>query len=388
MYLNSEQEKMLRGDYGWVVSKAIELIIRVGEALGAGGLVGVSHVHVSGVSYSNIGRYGLEFILDFYAKGGRARVYTTINPGCIDYSGLSTIIDNSLVDGQVEIDRALVGMGFKPIHTCIPYYHRPPTIDEHIAWGESSAVIYANSIYGARTNREGGPLTLAASITGYTYKAGLHLLENRVARVKVEISRDVRDLPLGSLGLWIGDNLEKIPYVTGLRGVELSELKTLLASAAASGNHALIVIEDLTPSNTYRLDIEEEIYVEKRDLEKYLGDDVNSGDRVLGYIGCPHIHPEELIKLTRLIREKRRPRRGKLLVTMPPEYLSRFREFIYELKIRGVDIAAGTCPVVSRLREKYDVVVSNSGKALFYLKKIHGVKTRLMKPSEVVRLVY
>lgn len=387
MYLSAEQEKMLRGDYGWPVAKAMELVVRVGEAVGAQELVEVKHVHVSGVSYTNIGKYGLEFILEFYRRGGRARVYTTINPGCLDYSGLSTVVDNEHEEMQRLIDNALVGMGFKPIYTCIPHYYRPPSPGEHLAWGESSAVIYANSVYGAYTNREGGPLALAASITGYTYKAGLHLEVNRVAKVRVNVSPRVLSMPVGALGLWLGEYIREVPLLPGLRGLGVSELKSLLASTAASGNHGLVVLEGVTPPGTYGVELEDRVEVEEKAVEEYLGDEVSRGEEVLGYIGCPHLHPEELLSVTRLLRKYGRVKRGRLLLTIPPEYVSKFRNLVYELKARGVDVASGTCPVVSRLRKRFDVVLTNSGKASFYLRRIRGVKVKLAKLDEVVKYV-
>ncbi|MEM4661955.1 MAG: aconitase X, partial [Desulfurococcaceae archaeon] len=122
-------------------------------------------------------------------------------------------------------------------------------------------------------------------------------------------------------------------------------------------------------------------------LENYLGDDLSGDDKVLGYIGCPHVHPVELLVVIKLLGKYGRPKRGKLLVTVPREYVSKFRGIIYELKARGVDVAAGTCPVVSRLRERFDAVVTNSGKAAFYIKKVYGVKVRLAKLEGVVKYV-
>jgi len=176
MYLNNIQEKMLAGEYGWAVKKAMEIIVKVGESMGAEKLVEIAHAHVSGVSYSNIGEAGLEFLKEFVEKGGRVRVYSTINPGCIDLSGESRVIDKAFYEKQVLINNILREMGFQQTYTCIPYIHRVPKTGEHLSWSESSAVIYANSVYGARTNREGGPLALASAITGYTYYAGLHVL--------------------------------------------------------------------------------------------------------------------------------------------------------------------------------------------------------------------
>lgn len=387
MYLTREQEEMLKGKYGWAAAKALEVIVKVGEALGASSLVEVKHVHVSGISYSNIGKYGAELIRVFRESGGRARVFTTVNPGCLDYSGFTSLIDNSLAEGQKLIDEAIVEMGFKPVFTCVPYYYRPPMPNEHLAWGESSAVIVANSLYGARTNREGGPLALAAALTGYTYKAGLHLSENRVAKVAVVLDPRISHEYYGAVGLWIGENLNKPPLLRNLLRVPASSLRNMLASAAASGNHALVVIDGLTPRGTYNVDLEDKVTIELSDVENYLASNDRPIGEVLGYIGCPHTLPDELLSLAKLLKKYGPVRSGKLLVTVPREFVAKYSYIVKELKALGAEVAAGTCPVVSKLRAKFDYALTNSGKAFFYLRRVHNLKTWIASVEEVIRVV-
>jgi predicted aconitase len=387
MYLTPFQERMLKGEFGWVYAKALEIIVKVGEALGSERLVEISHAHVSGVSYSNIGEPGLDFLRDFYREMPRFRVYTTINPGCVDYGMLSQVIDNKYLGKQALIDEALVGMGAKPVFTCIPYYHRPPLPGEHLAWGESSAVIFANSYFGAMTNREGGPLALASALTGFTYYHGLHELENRVARVLIKISPLIYNKPLSLAGLWIGENVRKVPMLE-IKEKPLYEIKALLAAMAASGSHALAVLDGITPKGTYKTSIEETIMLEFSDVEKYIGETPGTGETVLGYVGCPHTHPEELVILRRLLEKYREPKRGRLLVTMPPEIASTYSSIVRLLLSRKVDIALGTCPVVSVLRKKYDLMLTNSGKAFFYMRKIHGLKVGIASLKEIVESIY
>jgi predicted aconitase len=387
MYLTPFQERMLKGEFGWVYAKALEIIVKVGEALGSDRLVEISHAHVSGVSYSNIGEPGLDFLRDFYREMPRFRVYTTINPGCVDYGMLSEVIDNKYLGKQALIDEALVGMGAKPVFTCIPYYHRPPLPGEHLAWGESSAVIFANSYFGAMTNREGGPLALASALTGFTYYHGLHELENRVARVLIKISPLIYNKPLSLAGLWIGENVREVPMLE-IKEKPLYEIKALLAAMAASGSHALAVLDGITPKGTYKTSIEETITLEFSDVEKYIGETPGRGETVLGYVGCPHTHPEELVILRRLLEKYREPKRGRLLVTMPPEIASTYSSIVRLLLSRKVDVALGTCPVVSVLRKKYDLMLTNSGKAFFYMRKIHGLKVGIASLKEIVESIY
>lgn len=380
---------MLNGEYGWIYAKALKLIVKVGEALGAEKLVKIRHAHVSGVSFSNIGYPGLEFIRDFYVEGAEARIYTTVNPTCIDVLMQSTLISREYADKQLEINRFLEGMDFKPTYTCIPYLYRRPFTGEHLAWGESSAVIVSNSIFGARTNREGGPIALAAALTGYTYFAGLHLDENRV--VNVVIAPSIRDGAYGALGLWIGYNIKEIPMIRGLK-TSLYEYKLLLAAAAASGDHALIVLDGITPRDSYTgCDSCERISVTQRDLEDIKGSPPSEGDEVLGYIGCPHLDPTEFVDLYNLIvrRASKGFKRGrKLLLTIPPLVAKMYFEEINILRKIGVDVAAGTCPIVSKLTSAFDYIVTDSGKAAFYMSRRHGIKTYVSSTTDVLNEVF
>lgn len=389
MYLTREQERILNGEYGWVRAKALEIIIRVGEALNAEKLVGIKHAHVSGISYLNIGEPGLKLLEELAEKGGSAVVYTTVNPSCIDLLMDSRVIDQSIVYQQLLVNKALEKMGFNPTYTCIPYLHRPPSPGEHLAWGESNAVVMANSFYGAYTNREGGPLALAAALTGYTYYAGLHILDNRVARYIVDVEANLSESMYSALGLWIGENLDEIPLLVFRGEPSYTGLKLLFSASAASGSHGLIVVKDVTPRNTYMVDHVDRIGIDRGELEKYLvGEDIGSAESILGYIGCPHLHPYEFKLLTGIIRGYRRVKKGSaLLISIPYMY----REYLmYEariLKSRGVDVVFGTCPIVSRLTRRFDLVLTNSGKAWFYLSKLHGLRVVLMDSAEIIRRV-
>ncbi len=386
MYLNREQEKTLAGEYGWARAKALEIIVRVGEALGADKLLEIVHAHVSGISYINIREPGLRLLEELAEKGGRAAVYTTVNPGCVDLAEESQVIDNTVIRQQMLVNKALEKMGFKPTYTCIPYLNRPPAPGERLSWGESNAVAMANSFYGAYTNREGGPLALASALTGYTYNAGLQVLENRTARIEVHIPWRPREHEYSLIGLWIGRNIDVVPKLVFDVLPSYSGLKLLFASAAATGSHGLVVVEGVTPHGTYREEIVEKITLEGRDL----GDTQypEADGEVLGYIGCPHLHPSEVIRLAEIVSKYSGVRDGHaLLVSIPLAYSDYLQHEIMVLKNRGVDVTFGTCPIVSRLTRRYDLVLTNSGKALFYLEKLHGLRVSLASMTEIVEMV-
>ncbi|MEZ0394050.1 MAG: aconitase X catalytic domain-containing protein [Desulfurococcaceae archaeon] len=394
MYLTKEQERMLSGELGEAYARALKLIVKVGEALGATRLVEIVHAHVSGISFLNIMEPGAAFIRDLASSGARARVYTTINPGCMDYLGLSAnVLDVSCFAGQELIDDSLGAMGFKLTHTCIPYYHRPPSPGEHLAWGESSAVAMANSFYGAMTNREGGPVALASALTGYTYYSGLHVLENRTAKVLVKVDGRLLETYPGLVGLWLGESIKEIPLVRA-RGLgyaleSFSAFKLMLAASAASGAHDLVVLDGITPRNTYLEEIEERVEVDRKDLEEFEEPPPSNGDAVLGYIGCPHLHPYEFVQVFKHVMARGKPLRDRvLMLTVPRDLQAMFYEELLRLRAKGVRVLAGTCPVVSRLLGKFDVMVTNSGKAAFYTRISRNLRVRIETTLGVVKAVY
>ncbi len=137
-------------------------------------------------------------------------------------------------------------MGVITTCSCTPYlFGNMPHFGEHIAWAESSAVCYANSVIGARTNREGGPSALAAALTGHTPDYGYHLEQNRLPAVTVEVQgRLVENNDFGALGKAIGEKLEAtgqkpIPYIQALSRRRWSSLKSFCASMATYGGTAL-----------------------------------------------------------------------------------------------------------------------------------------------------
>lgn len=378
---------MLLGEKGYVVAKMMELIVKICEAYGCGKLVKVNHVHVSGVSYSNIGEHGLEFIADTHRGGAKASVFTTTNPTCVDLSGKSKLIDSTFTGRQMVINRMFEEMGFQPTYSCIPYFFRKPSLDEHLSWGESSAVIYANSIYGARTNREGGPLTLASSLTGFTYYYGMHLDENRVVETIIELGEDVEPGLYGALGYWVGENINNVPMLRNV-ALDYPSIKILLAAAAATGNHALVVIENLTPQGTYRvLDRVEKIRIDSKEIEHLTVRESPEG-YVLGYVGCPHLDPLEFNLIIERIKGRRLKPNCRLLVSVPYLFLSTHGREIEFLRRRGVEVVVGTCPIVSRLTEKPDFLLTNSGKAFFYMKNIHGVEAGIASIDFIVNSLF
>ena len=206
MQLTKDEERMLNGDMGYAARKSMEILTALGDIYGADRLIKVGSVQVAGVSYHNLGDAGLEFLNEL-AKDGRVKVLTTLNPAGMDLENWKQLgISEELAAKQNLVIEALERMGILISCTCTPYLiGNLPRYGEHLAWSESSAVTFANSVIGARTNREGGPSALAAAFVGKTPNYGLHLDKNRVPNVHVKVNTAPTKLSdWGALGYVIG----------------------------------------------------------------------------------------------------------------------------------------------------------------------------------------
>ncbi len=244
MKLTAEEQKMLEGKKGNAVKKSMEILAALGEIFGAKRLIDVSSVQIAGVSYHNLEEAGLEF-LEEMAKDGKTRVFTTLNPAGMDLKDWKKLgISEDFAEKQLKVIEAFAKMGVQTTCTCTPYLiGNRPKKGEHIAWSESSAVAFANSVLGAYTNREGGPSALASALTGKTPEFEFHLDENRQAMVKVNVSAKIEKFTdWGALGHSLGEKTgKKIPLICGINKNNASEdaLKIFAASAATYAGFAV-----------------------------------------------------------------------------------------------------------------------------------------------------
>jgi len=249
MYLTKEEERILDGEYGEGVRRFMELLVKLGDINGAERMVPISSAQIAGISYKNIGDPGLEFLEDV-SREARVRVPAFMNPAGMDLERWRELgIPEEFAEKQLRVVEALRRMGVFKTLSCTPYLSGLlPRFGEHIAWAESSAVIYANSIIGARTNREGGPSALAAAVTGRTPYYGLHVEENREPTVGFKVEADVAgEYGMSVLAYLITKEVKKgVPYFEGLKG-NADELKVFGATLAAFGGIALFHAKGITP---------------------------------------------------------------------------------------------------------------------------------------------
>lgn len=399
MYLDREEERILQGYEGEAKAKALRVIVKVGEALGASRLIRIKHAHISGVSYENIGDYGLELIESFRGMGAKFSVPTTVNPISYDVDDVSSIpgvkLDKAYVRAQEIILRALSDMGADLELTCTPYYtgvteryNLKP--GDHVAWGESNAVAYANSVLGLRTNREGGPLALMAAIAGRTYYYGMHLDEERRPRISyiVEPSVALDEVEAGLLGEVIAElhRDERPPHVVVAFKGDYS-LKEFLAALGTASDIPMAYIEGVTREERGDEIVRREV-ISLDEIRRRLEERMPREPVDVIYIGCPHSSLEEVAELARILENVGSLRARVVISTSRSTYLKALESgLIGKLREHNVSIVRSSCLIVSPF-SKYNRgvrVATNSYKAYYYLSR-RGVKSYLIRLSDITRV--
>lgn len=366
MHLTKEQERVLRAGTN-AQRKALQLLVALGDLYGADRLIPVTSAHVSGASYKLIGDPGLEFLEDF-AKDARVAVPTTVNPLGTDLQQWRELgVPEGFAEKQARVARAYETMGVRPVYSCTPYLLGVrPARGEHVAWSESNAVCFANSVLGARTNREGGPSALAAAILGVTPDYGLHRDAARQPTIVFDVRTKVEGMAFSLLGLLAGKEAgDGVPYFRGFRGTE-EDLKWLGAAAASSGSVGMFHLEGVTPewrgARTKGLPV---VRVTARDLESTREHYTDGTDPDLIALGSPQLSGDELKAIAS--RVERRPPRVPVWVFASRMVRDACPEAVAAIEGHGGRVLADTCLEVTLLEHRFHTVATPSGKGAYYL---------------------
>jgi len=381
MRLSEKEQAFLDGKHGPGLKKAMEILVALGKIYGAKDMVLVSSAQIAGVSYKNIGDPGLEFLTDWAEQNARAHIPAFMNPAGIDRQLWRQLgFPEDFAQKQLKIIEVLKRMGVRATLTCTPYHIGiVPHKGEHIAWSESSAVSYANSVLGARTNREGGPSALAAAFCGRTPRFGLHLHENRLATHRILVKCEAKSsADFGLLGYWIGKQVGSgIPFFQGLSLPEDESerttcLKALGAALAASGAVALYHIEGFTPEAAAygeRIVQPHAVSIEITSLDEARTMLNQQGDRIdLVALGCPHVSLDELKEIARTIGNRGLKKPLWIATSAIVREDARAQGILDTIERAGGRVLADTCMVVAPLEEMgIKFIATNSAKAATYL---------------------
>lgn len=361
---------------------AMRVVAETGAMLGASRLVEIESAHVDGCLYHGDG--GVLFAERLVAGHGRVAVPTTLNVGALDLCHPGRVraapARQAMARRQMQ---AYVALGCRATWTCAPYQagHRPP-LGSHVAWGESNAVAFANSVLGARTNRYGDLLDICCALVGRAPSYGLHLDANRRASVCVDTSAlsaalKADDAFYPVLGAWLGAELgDAVAVIDGLPpALGEDSLKALGAAAASTGNVGLFHVAGRTPEaptvaaacgGAPRRTVTLTAAMVRAARERL--STAATGPITAVAVGSPHFSRGEFEALQQLLG----PRRARV-----PLYVCTRRDLLAELdaggmlvtlQAAGVEIVTDTCVAVTPiLPPGSGVVVTNSAKFAQYI---------------------
>lgn len=381
---------MLSGEEGSANQKAMEILAALGDIYDAEALIPIYSAHISGISLKTGGEAALKFVEDLASQGAEVYSSTTINPGSMDLENWEEFdISKSLVERQRRMIEAYKKMGSEPTCSCTPYLigNRPP-YGRHLAWSESSAAVYANSVLGARTNREGSPSALASAITGLTPRYGYHLDRNRKGDVTVIPDEGILEggetWPFSVFGYWVGKNFpNSVPVIKGVRP-NLDQLKAMGASMGTSGAIALYHVPDLTPEANRDPDLcrtEESVNFESEDFENVVAELDQTSEAELICLGCPHCSLKELKGLPKVSKKE-----VWICLSRKIKEEAKKEGIINRLMESGFRIVCDTCMVAAPLLEMgYSTIGVNSAKAAHYARSLNGIKVHFAPIKELLR---
>ncbi len=388
MRLTAEEQEMLDGKYGDGVQKAMELLVAVGDCYDAEQMIPVASVHLVS-SNLNAGKGGALFIKGMAEKGSKVVIPTTTNPSSVEpWAWKDMGFSQENYREQMSISEDLEKMGCFMYDTCTPYLiGHVPRLGEHIAWGESSAIIYANSVLGSRTNREGGPTGLAAGITGRVPEYGNHLDTNRYGALKIIVNASMKgDTDYSTLGYFAGKIAQdRVPIFIGIPPyVTIDELKYLGAGLATSGSVSLYHAVSVTPEapteevacGGKRIGSSDTFEFGPRELKEAEESlcDVGPEEADLVILGCPHASITQIRNYARLLSGKKVKNNVEIWILIS-HIIKQYAEDIGYAKVlqcAGARLVSNTCPNPMPRgffkKRGFRAVATESAKMAFYVR--------------------
>lgn len=406
IHLTSFDRELLKGLHGEAAQVAMRVILRIAQIHGVTELIDVKQAHIDCCIYT--GPATLKFAQKLCDMGAKVRIPTSLNSISIDRRlWRSQGVDPDLGEPSEQLAEAYLKMGAQPTFTCAPYLlDTAPKLGENIMWAESNAVVFANSVLGARTIKCPDYLDVCVSLTGRTLNTGCHLVENRKARVEIHMEsvQDINDTLFPLLGYLAGDiAADSVPIITGLEktGASIDDLKAFGAAFATTSSAPMFHIAGITIEARSPKDVASHlkdtwrVTVTLRELAKQWlrfnpcegGETTTAIDLVS--LGNPHFSFDEIEKLVQLCAGRMKDERTTLVVTCNRDTYSRAAKegHITRLDEFGVQILTDTCwcmiqePVIPPHTQ---TIVTNSAKYAHYGEGLTGRKVWLRSLAQCV----
>jgi hypothetical protein len=408
MELTKEEQEMLDGKYGDAIQESMELLVAVGNAFDAERMLPIGSAHLVSANPVTSGKGGIAFIKGMAEKGGKFVVPTTTNPACLEpWLWREMGFGAELYKTHVDLSEAISKMGGFLCNTCTPYLiGHSPRMKEHIAWGESSAVLYANAVLGARTNREGGPTALASAITGRTPAYGYHLEENRYGKIKIINNTDLKcDTNYATLGYFVGKIAQdRVPIIAGIpSSISQDEMKCLGTPFAVTGSASHYHLVGITPeapteevacgyrkigsSDTFEFGPTEF----KNTEESLCAIGVEKADLVI--LGCPHASITQLKRYAEVLSGRRVKNEIKFLIMTSSSVKTYSKNIGLAdlIESTGAKLITNTCPITMPngffIEKGYTGVATDSPKMGYYIAVAQSLPSFYGSLSKLVDVV-
>jgi predicted aconitase len=406
MDLNIEEQAILRGEQGAAAQEALTYQIKVGEFFEARRFVPISNAHMMG-DIEVLGDSGLNYLKCMAEKHGHCRVPATTNARCFDFDYVDHLgQDHGEAQKEKKVIQFLRDMNVMTTDTCINYQTLyQPHLGEHVAWGDTGTVIYANSVFGARTNFESGPAALAAAITGRTPEYGFHLDVHRRGNFVVEMQTEIHDLAeWGALGKLVGEpnqNYFAVPVFRGMKpsptADQLKHLGAALASYGSMGMFHMVGVTPEAPSVDAALGgnrPSKTMTITRADIDRVFKQySLGDGNGNLVVFSGPQLSLFELKTLSELFAGKKVAKGTQVFVTTSNGVKSAAAKLGYlaPLEAAGVTLLEGVCFYIlqnlspMRVANGWTNLVSNSAKIVNII-GAHKFNTILRRTQDCVEI--
>lgn len=369
----------IEGKYGQLLADICHALVVIGEANGAERMVPITSAHTSTIIYYSAKETGLEFLDEVAASGVRFKVPTSVDPISIDIQNYCEIgIPEEYAAAQMRSVKSFAKMGGLGNYTCTPWTAgNVPHKGDHIAWVDTSALIYANSVLGARSNRNVDPTAVAAAITGYVPEYGLHLEENRKADCLINVEASLESLAdYAMLGTFAAKKFpEKNIAFIGLENKLITDdiYHHIGPAMSTWGNIALYHVIGHTPEAETLYNVWDNLGIEinfsDKDLET-LHDEFSPKVKGKQFVvfGCPHCTLSEIESIAKLLEDKK-IKQGNMLWVMTNSNtleLAKRNGYYDVITKSGSKVLADMCWVLSQKTDEifltYDSIVTDSTK--------------------------
>jgi predicted aconitase len=398
MELTKTEQEMLAGKNGKGTQKCMKLLVTMGEVTGAKKMVPIVSGHIAG-NYAVMGDEGIEWVEEIGRDGARLKIYTTKNPEMFDFDNPQELgVPVRVQNIQNRMNAALKTLGVTLTYTCHHYLAgNVPRFGDHIAWASSGSLCFANSVIGARSNRDGDHVVISAAVTGVIPETGLHLTENRKAQVLVS----TKNLPLSTfnyaewqaLGYKLGKLVAaKIPAFIDLpqEYMPFSNIRALFYSLTTTGAMPMIHLVGITPEaptleaacggSSKGLDVisitEEDVRQAYREASSAK---TNKVDLVI--FGCPQCSIQEMTEAVDMLDGKKVAPNTELWFCTSAWVKTLCKRMGYEDRIKAAggrivaDVGAGDGPFIYLKERGIKTMAINSVRGSYYASNLFGMGT-------------